>query len=65
MQLLDRKVKELRNKQIPLVKILWKNHGVKEATWEVEEEMQRKYPELFVDQGKKFRGRNSFKGERV
>ncbi|XP_027098891.1 uncharacterized protein [Coffea arabica] len=51
VQLLDRKVKELRNKQIPLVKILWKNHGVKEATWEVEEEMQRKYPELFVDQG--------------
>ncbi|XP_027156086.1 uncharacterized protein LOC113756729, partial [Coffea eugenioides] len=50
VQLLDRKVKELRNKQIPLVKILWKNHGVKEATWEVEEEMQRKYPELFVDQ---------------
>ncbi|XP_071906072.1 uncharacterized protein [Coffea arabica] len=37
VKLLDRKVKELRNKQIPLVKVLWKNHGVEEATWEVEE----------------------------
>ena len=65
VQLLDRKVKELRNKQIPLVKILWKNHGVEEATWEVEEEMQKKYPDLFTNHGKKFRGRNFFKGERV
>ncbi|XP_071901026.1 uncharacterized protein [Coffea arabica] len=32
VQLLDRKVKELRNKQIPLVKILWRNHGIEEAT---------------------------------
>ena len=32
VQLLDQKVKELRNKQIPLVKISWKNHGVEEAT---------------------------------
>nr|XP_027062796.1 uncharacterized protein LOC113689175 [Coffea arabica] len=32
VQLLDQKVKELRNKQIRLVKILWKNHGIEEAT---------------------------------
>ena len=25
----------------------------------------KEYPELFVNQGEKFRGRNSFKGERV
>ncbi|XP_071923140.1 uncharacterized protein [Coffea arabica] len=31
-RLLDRKVKELRRKQIPLVKILWRNHGMEEAT---------------------------------
>ncbi|XP_071901037.1 uncharacterized protein [Coffea arabica] len=51
MRVLDRKVKELRNKQIPLVKILWKNHGVEEATWEMEEEMKKKYPGLFNDSG--------------
>ncbi|XP_027155708.1 uncharacterized protein LOC113756110, partial [Coffea eugenioides] len=49
VRLLDRKAKELRNKQIPLVKILWKNHRVEEATWEMEEEMQKKYPELFYN----------------
>ncbi|XP_027109316.1 uncharacterized protein [Coffea arabica] len=49
VQLLDRKVKELRNKQIPLVKILWRNHGIEEATWKVEEEMQKRYPELFIN----------------
>ncbi|XP_027086552.1 uncharacterized protein [Coffea arabica] len=42
VQLFDRKVKELRNKQISLVKILWRNHGVEEATREVEEEMHKK-----------------------
>ncbi|XP_071909748.1 uncharacterized protein [Coffea arabica] len=52
VQVLDRKVKELRNKQIPLVKILWKNHGVEEATWEMESEMKTKYPELFTDSGR-------------
>nr|XP_027086555.1 uncharacterized protein LOC113708294 [Coffea arabica] len=49
VQVLDRKVKELRNKQIPLVKVLWKNHGVEEATWEMESGMKIKYPELFSD----------------
>ncbi|XP_027158268.1 uncharacterized protein LOC113759889 [Coffea eugenioides] len=56
VRLLDRKVKELRSKQISLVKILWKNHGVEEATWEMEEDMKKKYHELFVNQGEKFRG---------
>ena len=62
VQLLDRKVKERRNKQILLVKILWRNHGVEEVTWEVEKEMQKKYPELFANQDKKFRVSNSLRG---
>jgi len=53
---LDYKVKELRNKQIPLVKILWHHHGLEEATWELEEEMKKEYPKLFQTQGKEFRG---------
>ncbi|XP_071906064.1 uncharacterized protein [Coffea arabica] len=44
VKLLVRKVKELRNKRIPLVKVLWRNHGIKEATWEVEEAIRGKYP---------------------
>ncbi|XP_071900991.1 uncharacterized protein [Coffea arabica] len=47
VKILEREVKELRNKKIPLVKILWRNHGLEEATWELEEEMRRKHPNLF------------------
>ncbi|KAL5567956.1 hypothetical protein UlMin_024531 [Ulmus minor] len=32
VQILDRKDKTLRNKVIPLVKVLWRNHKVEEAT---------------------------------
>ena len=47
VKILDTKEKELRNKKIPLVKVLWKNHKVEEATWEREEEMKTKHPHLF------------------
>ena len=32
IQVLDRRVKELRRKKIALVKILWRNYEVEEAT---------------------------------
>ncbi|XP_027155182.1 uncharacterized protein LOC113755361 [Coffea eugenioides] len=51
IKLLDRKGKELRNKRILLVKVLWRNHGLEEAIWEVEEEIREKYPDLFSTQG--------------
>ncbi|XP_049364539.1 uncharacterized protein LOC125829347 [Solanum verrucosum] len=44
-----REVKQLRNKRIPLVKVLWRNHSGKEATWEREEDMRTQYPHLFRD----------------
>ncbi|KAL5545280.1 hypothetical protein UlMin_009064 [Ulmus minor] len=47
VQILDRKEKTLRNKVIPLVKVLWRNHRIEEATWEREDEMREKYPSLF------------------
>ena len=45
MEILDSTVKKLRNKEIPLVKVLWRNHGVEEATWEPEDDMRKDYPE--------------------
>ncbi|KAL5547871.1 hypothetical protein UlMin_003102 [Ulmus minor] len=42
VRILDRKAKELRNKTVALVKVLWRNHAVEEATWEREDEMQSK-----------------------
>ena len=46
-EILACEVKELRNKKIPLVKVLWRNHKTKEATWESEETMQEQYSQLF------------------
>ena len=40
VQILDQKDKVLRNKTIPLVKVLWKNSRVEEATWELETAMR-------------------------
>ena len=47
VEILAREVKELWNKRIPLVKVLWRNHKTKEATWESEEVMRQQYPQLF------------------
>ena len=47
VEILAREVRELRNKRIPLVKVLWRNYKTEEATWESEEAMQQQYPQLF------------------
>ncbi|KAL5554185.1 hypothetical protein UlMin_041586 [Ulmus minor] len=49
VRILDREERELRQKKIRLVKVLWKNHEVEEATWEREDEMRTKYPHIFVN----------------
>ncbi|XP_058002307.1 uncharacterized protein LOC131179471 [Hevea brasiliensis] len=40
VRILAREIKELRNKQIPIVKVLWRHHNMEEATWENEEMMR-------------------------
>jgi hypothetical protein len=47
VQILDRKVQKFRTKTIPLVKVLWQNHEVEEASWELEQEIRSKFPYLF------------------
>ncbi|KAA3474348.1 DNA/RNA polymerase superfamily protein [Gossypium australe] len=47
IKILAREVKQLRNKSIALVKVLWQRHGVEEAMWEPEEAMRKQYPKLF------------------
>jgi hypothetical protein len=46
VRIMDRSIKELRNKRVPLVKVLWRNSQIEEETWERESEMM-KYPGLF------------------
>ena len=40
VQILDRQEQVLRNKTIPLVKVLWRSHSIEEATWETEAQMR-------------------------
>ena len=47
-KILDVQERVLRNKVIPLVKVLWEHHGVEEATWELEADVKKRYPELFT-----------------
>ena len=47
VEILAQEVKELRNKRIPLVKVLCRNHKTVEATWKSEEAMRQQYPQLF------------------
>ena len=49
MQILDRKEQVLRNKVIPLVKVLWKNHEREAATWETKAQIRHQYPHLFSE----------------
>ncbi|KAL4025985.1 hypothetical protein IC575_014391 [Cucumis melo] len=63
VEVLAREVKMLRNRKIPLVKVLWRNHRVEEATWEREDDMRARYPELFEEYN--FRGRKFLKEGRM
>ncbi|WMV40955.1 hypothetical protein MTR67_034340 [Solanum verrucosum] len=56
VQILDHQVRRLRTKDVASVKVLWRNQFVEEATWEVEEDMKKRYPYLFecADQGINF-----------
>ena len=47
ISILDRGMKQLRSKRFPIVKVLWSNSSEREATWELEEDMQSRYLELF------------------
>ena len=56
VQILGREEKELRNKTISLVKVLWRNNLVEAVTWEREDQMRSQYPHLFHDIDKNFVG---------
>jgi hypothetical protein len=47
VKIVDKKEQVLRTKTIPIVKVLWRNHGVEEALWKAEHNMRSRYPHLF------------------
>ncbi|GKB21697.1 putative reverse transcriptase domain-containing protein [Tanacetum coccineum] len=49
IEIMDREVKSLKRSRIPLVKVRWNSKRGPEFTWEREDYMKSKYPQLFVD----------------
>ena len=45
----DRKIKVLRNKEVPLVQVQWQHRKWSELTWEPEQEVRDQHPELFAE----------------
>ena len=50
--IVDRPTIKLRNKEIAMVKVQWQRHSIEESTWESEQAMKDKYPQLFQWKGK-------------
>ncbi|GJZ55769.1 transposase, MuDR, MULE transposase domain protein [Tanacetum coccineum] len=48
-EIMDREIKSLKRSSIPLVKVRWNSKRGPEFTWEREDYMKSKYPQLFVD----------------
>ncbi|GJW67862.1 hypothetical protein Tco_0122286 [Tanacetum coccineum] len=49
MEIMDRKIRNLKRSKIPLVKVHWNLKRGPEFTWERKDHMKSKYPQLFVD----------------
>ncbi|KAK6160893.1 hypothetical protein DH2020_004274 [Rehmannia glutinosa] len=47
IRIIDRQIRQLQKREIPLVKVVWQNHNrVEDTTWEMEEDLRNQYPEL-------------------
>ena len=49
--IMDSQEQVLRGKTVRLVKVLWQQRGVEEATWEREDTVRANYPFLFDREG--------------
>ncbi|GJR55649.1 putative reverse transcriptase domain-containing protein [Tanacetum coccineum] len=49
VEIMDREVRSLKRSKISLVKVRWNSKRGPEFTWECEDHMKSKYPQLFVD----------------
>ncbi|GJT05793.1 putative reverse transcriptase domain-containing protein [Tanacetum coccineum] len=49
VKIMEREVKRLKQSRIPIVKVRWNSRRGPEYTWEREDQIQKKYPHLFVN----------------
>ncbi|KAI5335076.1 hypothetical protein L3X38_025209 [Prunus dulcis] len=50
LRILDKMNKKLRTTQVDLVNVLWSHHEKGDVSRELESEMRKKYPHLFVEE---------------
>ncbi|GJZ49829.1 putative reverse transcriptase domain-containing protein [Tanacetum coccineum] len=50
VEIMDREIRKLKRRKIALVKVRWNSKRGPELTWEHEDQMRIKYPQLFMDQ---------------
>nr|GEZ47792.1 putative reverse transcriptase domain-containing protein [Tanacetum cinerariifolium] len=51
IEFMDRKVKQLRQIRVPIVKVRWNSRRGPKFTWEREDQFRKKYPHLFTKTG--------------
>ena len=51
VKILDRREKKLRGKTIPLVRVLWRQCGMEDLTWEREDMIRANHPQLLESKG--------------
>lgn len=47
IKIVDTRIKQLRHRQVPLIKVVWQRLSQEEATWEAEESMRKNFPDIF------------------
>ena len=49
VHIMERKIKQLWNRSIGIVKVQWTWYGPEDTTWKHEDAMQEEYPHIFED----------------
>ena len=63
IEITDREIKTLKRSQIPLVRVRWNSRRGPEFTWEREDQMKCKYPQLFPNETPSTEATTEFRDE--
>ncbi|KAJ0435523.1 putative nucleotidyltransferase, Ribonuclease H [Helianthus annuus] len=63
IEITDREIKTLKRSQIPLVRVRWNSRRGPEFTWEREDQMKSKYPQLFPNENPSTEATTEFRDE--
>ncbi|KAJ0833047.1 putative nucleotidyltransferase, Ribonuclease H [Helianthus annuus] len=63
IEIADREIKTLKRSQIPLVRVRWNSRRGPEFTWEREDQMKSKYPQLFPNENPSTEATTEFRDE--